>query len=123
MTKLKVERVKRSWKQFFKEPIFGKTVWTTDNEGTRHFTSAEAYEFPRCPEWICKLVEIHEQGHLDGLHGQSWPFDIMWEAPGKLADTIWEKFAMIFVGPVVLIRRVLTGSWFSKENQAKLESR
>ena len=121
MSNVKVKRVKRSWKEFFKEPVFGKTVWTTDNEGTRHYTRAEAYELPYWPEPLVKLVEIHEQGHLDGLQGQSWPFDIMWEAPGNMADTIWEKLAMLVVGPAVLLRRVFTGSWFSKKNRDRLE--
>ncbi|WP_320175805.1 hypothetical protein [Maridesulfovibrio sp.] len=120
MSNIKVKRIKRSWKDFFKNPIFGKTVWTTDNEGVRHYTRAEAYELPYWPEPLVKLVEIHEQGHLDGLQGQSWPLDVMFEAPGKLADTIWEKLMMVVVGPVVLLRRFFTGSWFCKANQKLL---
>ncbi len=116
-----VARIERTWVQFFKKPIFGKTVWTTDNEGVKHYTSAEYYKLPYLPECICNLVKRHESGHLAGIKGSWKCLDIMWEAPGKMADTIWEKLAMIVVGPVVLVRLWVTGSWFSKKNQAVLE--
>lgn len=123
MNEVKVERVEKTWREFFREPVFGKTVWETDADGKRHYTRAEAYELPLWPEPFVRLVELHEQGHLDGLPGQSWPVDVMWEGPGRLADTMWEKSLLIFVGPAVLLRRAVTGSWFSKENQEKLEEK
>ena len=120
MSDVKVERIKKNWREFFREPVFGKAVWETDADGKRHYTRAEAYELPLWPEPFVQLVEIHEQGHLDGLPGQSWPVDVMWEGPGRLADTIWEKFLLIFVGPAVVLRRIFTGSWFCSDNCEKL---
>ncbi|HAS89139.1 MAG TPA: hypothetical protein DCS48_07515 [Desulfovibrio sp.] len=120
MQGVEVKRVKRTWKQFRDDPVFAKCWWDNIN-GERHYTRAEAYEYPYWPEIFVVLAEEHEGGHLKGLPGQSWPLDIMWEAPGRFADTGWEKAAMIVVGPAVLLRRVFTGSWFSKANRELLD--
>ncbi|MFW5497753.1 MULTISPECIES: hypothetical protein [unclassified Maridesulfovibrio] len=121
MPEVEVKRVKRTWKEFFRDPVFARCWWDTDNEGNRHYTRAEAYEYPYWPECLIVPAEIHEDGHLKGLKGQSWPLDIMWEAPGRFADTGWEKAAMIVVGPIVLGRRIFTGDWFSKANRKLLD--
>lgn len=121
MPKVIIKRIKRTWREFWADPVFARCWWVTNNAGERTFTRAESYLYPGWPEAFLVPAEIHEGGHLKGLEGQSWPIDVMWEAPGKLADTIWEKVGLIFVGPVILGRRIFTGDWFSAENRAKLD--
>lgn len=118
---IKLIKVERPWSHFFKDPVFGRVWWDKDENDNRVYTRGVLYLHPKQPEWLTVVAGIHDQGHLDGLPGQSWPLDVMFEAPGKLADTIWEKLLMIVVGPVVLIRRLFTGSWFCKVNRVKLE--
>lgn len=121
MSKVKLIKVRRPWSHFFKDPVFGRVWWDKDGNGNRIYTRGVLYihTFEQ-PEWLTAVAGIHDQGHLDGLPGQSWPLDVMWEAPGRFADTGWEKAAMIVVGPVVLMRRVFTGSWFCKANRKRL---
>ena len=121
MSKIKLVKTNRPWSHFFKDPVFGRVWWEKDSKGNRIYTRGVLYFHPHQPEWISKVAGLHDQGHLDGLPGQSWPLDVMFEAPGKFADTIWEKLMMVVVGPVVILRRIFTGSWFCKANQKKLD--